>query len=157
MRNKMLFMTAIMSVLIAGVVLAQQTPPDVGPTTRALIDAQIAYRARTGRYAQVTFYPTPTPMPPGLIALLDWMPGAVVQDTSHAPLPPEFSAVPIPDALDVTTNVYTSPAGSGYEIVYRAGNLIRVEVAGPEIWRAHDWRVAWGWGISPLASPLEVP
>ena len=155
MKKHAIILLFVLCTLFTGVVIAQQTPPDTSPLTRALADAQTAYKARTGHYAQVVFYPTPTPLPPALGDLLAWMPSAVTF-ASPLPTPPaEFDGVIIPEGLDVILNVYAAPTGDGYEIVYRDGGLERVEVAGPETWRAHDWRALWN--LSPLVSPLEEP
>jgi len=142
--------------LWAALVVAQTAgPPDVSRVEQTLAASQSAYRARTGDYAQVAL-----PYAPGAAAV-----AALVAD-GHYPLYAYSPvATPIPefswytDGITITMNVYESPEGFGYEIVYDNGLWRRIAVAGPETWRAEDWRQLSPLPTPPISplSPLEAP
>lgn len=96
------------------------TPQDAGDVqafVQTIVDAQNVYYTANGRYAQVIF-----------------------GDSPQCPVPGSCINLSYPEGVTVAVNVYTSPAGDGYEVVIiHDGWRITVN-HGPESQRSTGWR-----------------
>lgn len=103
--------------------LATPEPPPLPPNSdiiqafvQSIVDAQNAYYAANGRYAQVLVGSAPECPDSACIALV------------------------YPVGVTMAVNSYLSPAGDGYEIVVVSAGWELTVNHGPEMWRSTGWR-----------------